>query len=87
MSLVVELDEKGELHLPSAMLPGAVPHARYQVEVQGRQVVLSPQHSGEGLWQKASPRERAADILQWAASHQNGPGLSDEAVGRESIYD
>jgi hypothetical protein len=86
MSVVVELDEKGELHLPSAMLPGAVPHARYHVEVQGRQVVLSPQ-SGEGLWQKASPQERAADILQWAASHRNGPGLSDEAVGRETIYD
>ena len=87
MSVVVELDEKGELHLPSAMLPGAAPHALYQVEVQGRQVVLSPQNSGQVLWQKPSPQERAADILRWAASHQNGPGLSDEAVGRESIYD
>ena len=87
MSVVVELDEKGELHLPFAMLPGAAPHARYQVEVQGRQVVLSPQKGGDGFWHHASPKQRAADILQWAAGHRGGPGLPDEAVGRDSIYD
>jgi len=87
MSIVVELDEKGELHLPSAMLPGAGPHARYQVDVQGHQVVLSPQSGGDGFWHQADPKQRAADILQWAASHRDGPGLSDEAVGRDSIYD
>ena len=87
MSVVVELDEKGELHLPSAMLPGAAPHARYQVDVQGRQVVLSPQNSGDLFRQHAGPKQRAADILTWAAAHRDGPGLPDEAVGRDSIYD
>ena len=87
MSVVVELDEKGELHLPSAMLPGAAPHARYQVEVLGHQVVLSPQNGGDGFLRQVSPQQRAGDILQWAASHRGGPGLPDQAVGRDSIYD
>jgi hypothetical protein len=87
MSMIVELDENGELHLPPTMLPGATPHARYQVEVRERQVVISPENGGEFFWQKANPRERAADILQWAASHRHGPGLPDEAVNRENIYD
>jgi hypothetical protein len=87
MSVVVELDEKGELHLPSTMLPGATPHARSQVEVQGSQVVLSPQNGGDGFWHRASPKQRAADILQWAAAHRGGPSLPDKAVSRDSIYD
>jgi hypothetical protein len=83
----VKLDEKGELHLPSALLPGAAPHARYQVDVRGDQVVLSPENGGDGFWHQASPKQRAADIVQWAAGHRGGPGLPDEVVGRESIYD
>jgi hypothetical protein len=87
MKAVVELDENGELRLPATMLPGAAPHARYRVEVQERQVVLWPENGSTLFWQKASPQERAGDILQWASSHRNGPGLPDEAVTRESIYD
>ena len=34
-----------------------------------------------------SPAERAADLRQWAASHQRGPGLPDSAIGRDAIYD
>jgi hypothetical protein len=87
MSTIVELDEHGGLHLPPTMLPGAAPHARYQVEVRERQVVISPENGSQMFWQTASPEERAADILQWAATHHNGPGLPDDAVNRESIYD
>lgn len=34
-----------------------------------------------------SPAERAADLQQWAASHERGPGLADSAIGRDAIYD
>ena len=87
MKTVVELDENGELRLPATMLPGAAPHARYRVEVQERHVVLRPENGSTLFWQKARPQERAADIVQWAASHRNGPGLPDEVVTRESMYD
>jgi hypothetical protein len=87
MKAVVELDDNGELRLPATMFPGAAPRARYRVEVQENQVVLWPENGGALFWQKANPQERAADILQWAASHRDGPGLPDEAVTRESIYE
>jgi hypothetical protein len=87
MKAVVELDDNGELRVPAAMLPGATPHARYQVEVRERQVLISPANGAELFWQMAGAQERAADILQWAESHRQGPGLPDQATTRESIYD
>ena len=33
------------------------------------------------------PAERAAELRRWAATHENGPGLPDSAVGRDAIYD
>ena len=87
MKAMVELDDDGELRVPAAMLPDATPHARYQVEVRERHVIISPANGNELFWQKAGPQERAADILQWAESHHHGPGLSDQAIARESIYD
>lgn len=38
-------------------------------------------------WAKASPAERAAAFERWAASHSGGPGLPEEAVHRDSMYD
>ena len=87
MKALLELDDKGELRVPAAMLPGATPHARYHVEVRERQVLISPANGAELFWQQASAPERAADILQWAESHRQGPGLPDQATTRESIYD
>lgn len=87
MKAIVESDDKGELHLPASFLPGASPHARYEVEVREREVVLWPEAAKQALWQVASPRERAEDILRWAASHRDGPGLPDEALTRETMYD
>ena len=39
----------------------------------------------DGFW-KLSPTERAADFRRWAASHKDGPGLPDSAIGRGNIY-
>ena len=33
------------------------------------------------------PAERAAELRRWSASHKDGPGLPDFAIGRDAIYD
>ena len=33
------------------------------------------------------PAEREAEFRRWAASHEDGPGLPDFAIGRDAIYD
>lgn len=38
-------------------------------------------------YHKKTPAERAKSFRAWAQSHQEGPGLSDWAVSRDSIYD
>ena len=43
--------------------------------------------SDGGGFRRLPPRERAADFMRWAASHEPGPGLPDSAVGRDAIYD
>jgi hypothetical protein len=48
-------------------------------------------HSGSesdgNLPRNLPPEERAAEFRRWAASHEDGPGLPDSAVGRDAIYD
>lgn len=40
------------------------------------------------FWQTATPEEWSKALYEWAESHDhNTPGLSDEAVERESIYE
>ncbi len=34
-----------------------------------------------------TPAQRAASFLEWVESHKDGPGLSDWAVSRDSMYD
>lgn len=34
-----------------------------------------------------TPAQRAESFRQWAESHKDGPGLSDWAVSRDSMYD
>jgi hypothetical protein len=87
MSTILEVDETGTLHLPARILPEAAPHTRYVASTYGNQLILAPANSQRALWQSASPEERAADILKWAASHSDGPNLPDSAVGRDGIYD
>lgn len=87
MTTIIEVDEHGSLHLPAALLPEAAPHTRYRASQQGQQVLLAPMDAPEPFWKTATPEKRAAAFLDWAASHTNGVGLSDEAVSRDSIYD
>ena len=87
MRTVLETDEFGVLRIPASILPEAAPHTRYVASVLGNQIVLAQSGTTEAFWKSASPEERAADILRWAASHPDGPGLPDTAVGRDAIYD
>jgi hypothetical protein len=87
MSTILEVDETGTLHLPARILPQAAPHTRYVASKHGEQLILAPADSQNTFWQTASPEERAADILKWAASHKGGPNLPDSAIGRDAIYD
>jgi hypothetical protein len=87
MSTTVEVDENGVLHLPGRLLPEARPHFRYRVERAGERLVLSPEPVGEFSERWATPESWAADFLNWANSHKDGPGLPDEAVSRDGIYD
>jgi len=38
-------------------------------------------------WKRMSTCQQAADFLNWAQSHRDGPGLSDLAISREGIYE
>jgi hypothetical protein len=87
MSTVVEVDENGTLRLPATILPQSAPHTRYTASLEGQQVVLRPTETVDPFWKTATRDERAEDILRWAASHRDGPGLADEAIGRDGIYD
>jgi hypothetical protein len=84
---IIEVDENGTLRVPAAILPQSAPHTRYTASLHGQQVILAPTEAEEPFWKKATPEERAADILRWAASHIDGPGLPDKAISRDGIYD
>lgn len=87
MSTIIEVDESGSLRLPPTVLPKSEPHTRYVASLHGQQVIVAPAEGEEPFWRRATPEQRAADFLRWAASHTDGAGLSDEAVSRDSIYD
>ena len=87
MNPIFEVDQTGSLHLPATVLPVKEPNTRYSASIQGEQLVLSPVEGNEPFWKRASTQEWLASFNAWMASHQNGPGLSDEAVTRDSFYD
>jgi len=87
MSHTVEVSDEGIIRLPSDVLEQVKPHTRFVVEVHNRIVVLRPENEEQPFWATATPEEWVKDFRQWVASHKGGPGLSDEAVSRESMYD
>jgi hypothetical protein len=83
----LETDEAGTLKIPAAFLPNPSPHTQYSVTRSGESVILKPADPSNDFWQKLTPAERAQKFLEWVDSHKDGPGLSDWAVSRDSIYD
>lgn len=86
MSQIVEINEEGALYLTPEQLGNVSAHTRYVLERDGDAIVLRPA-PGSARWDSTAPEERAAEFRRWALSHKDGPGLPDEALSRESIYD
>ena len=85
---VVEVSDEGELHLSSAMVRLLQPRARFVVEVQGENVVLSPERPDvPAFWKTARPQERVDAFRRWVGRHRDGPNLPAESLRRENMYD
>jgi hypothetical protein len=90
MSATIQADENGILHVPPALLPEPEPMATYRVELDKGKLLISKEERSHGeslrLW-KRSPEEQIQALEEWIARLPPGPGLSDYAASRESIYD
>jgi hypothetical protein len=87
METIVEVKEDGTIVLPAEALPTAIPHTRYRVMPTTGGILLTPEEEALPFWATATPEERARAIIEWAQSHTEGPGLPDEALRRENMYD
>lgn len=86
MRYVVEVDEQGSMTVPPELQAVVRPHSRYLLEVQGDVLVLRPV-AEQPFWVAATPAQRKQAFLEWAAGHREGPGLPDEALHRDVLYD
>jgi hypothetical protein len=84
---VIEVSDEGTLHLAPDVLGNAPPRTRYVVNVRGDTIVLRQVTGRTPFWATASSQERADDLVEWASRHEDGPGLPDEALRREYLYD
>jgi virulence-associated protein VagC len=83
----IQTDETGTLRIPATFLPNPSPHTQYSVTRSGESVIIKPAARPRDFWLKLTPAERAQKFIEWVDSHKGGPGLSDWAVSRDSIYD
>ena len=88
MSRILEVNDEGELTLPSDVLGLARPHTKYEVDANGVLVVLHAIGNQEPFWYVASSEEWIESFHLWMNQPRPpAPSLPDEAFGRESIYD
>jgi hypothetical protein len=83
---MLQADEKGMLHVPSALLPNGAPLAIYRVESAAGQVIIAKVTEKQQR-SEVIARERAEQFLQWARKPRPAVGLSKRAVSRDSMYD
>ena len=86
MRFIVEVKDGGLLALPPEAKQHVSAHARYVLEIQGEVLILRPEERPP-FWATATPEQRKHGFLQWVARHKEGPGLPDEALRREALYD
>lgn len=79
----LETDENGELHLTKEQLGEVAPNTRFRVSAEP----VKKQPSFGPAWANLTPEERAKDLRELSKTFGKGPGLSDWAVSRDSIYD
>ncbi|PDV98484.1 hypothetical protein [Candidatus Viridilinea mediisalina] len=87
MNAIVEVDERGTIQLPSAMLAVLKPRTRYVLELQGETLLLHPV-TEPPFWQSATPQERAEAVRHWAVRERPAtPPLPEFALRRDHMYD
>lgn len=87
MNQIVETNEDGGLYLPAKVLEQVKPHRRFVVQRVNGMLILQPENAALPFWATATPEEQAEDLRRWVASHTDGPGLPDEALRRENMYE
>jgi hypothetical protein len=87
MSHTVRDSDEGAIRSPAEVLAQIKPHTRFSVEAHDGTVILRPEGQKKLFWVTATPKEWVKDFRQRVASYKGGPGLPDEAVSRESIYE
>lgn len=91
MLQIVEINEEGDLYLPSDLLLKVVgtakPHTRYALEAKDGGLVLTHLEQMQPFWARSTPEERARAFHYWATGHKSGAGLADEWVKRDTMYD
>jgi hypothetical protein len=83
----VKTDENGNVLLTKQLAPELEPNTVYTVERQGKAIRLEPIPTTEPFWKTATKEQRLKALKDWLDSLPPGPGLSDWAVSRDSIYD
>lgn len=88
MIYILEINQQGNLQIPSEVLPQLKPHTQYQLEIQGETLILRP-HKEQAFWATATPSQRVARFKDWATQTERpeAPALTDDALSRETIYD
>lgn len=88
MADVIEVDDRGIIPVPASWLGEAHPHSRVEVRREGESLILrAVSAETRPFWETATIAERLAAFDRWVDSHTDGPGLSDEAISRDTIYD
>jgi hypothetical protein len=87
MSATLRVDETETLMIPGTLLPTSTPGASYEVQVLPQGIVLSPKNESEHFWKTATKEEWLTRFSEWVQGHKGGPGLSDAATSRASIYE
>jgi hypothetical protein len=87
VTALLKTDENGNLQVPADLLPDSSPNTEYSVSRTGQSAIIEPAIVVRDFWRKLTPEQRVQEFLAWVDSHKDGPGLSDWAVSRDSIYD
>lgn len=86
MTRIIESDDNGNLVLPRDLLGLPKPHAKYQVNVEGNTLMVSP--AEEELRDKEEAEKWVKSFMEWMDEPVPPvPELSDEALRRENMYD
>ena len=88
MSTVIVATPRGDLILPAELLPSGGRQGRFRGASFAGQLLVTPEPDAAERRSAMTPEERAREFREWASRPRpHAPGLSDEAVRRENIYD